>query len=646
MVVTSSTINLEKLVWGRRIEIPPIQRDYAWSSKGKDASADQLIRDLIVFHSKNKVGNYYLGNFIIVVENPDKLTELYNKEGTEDFVWSLLDGQQRLTSLTMIFNSIYIILNESSDPRAPHICNDIKSRFIFADESRFDTSEWGAAIFPRREETQEFLSWLLHDCTEDPKNYTSQDGSVTNIQEAAILFHKYIRKIYKKLGVDELIKFYDTLCKRVMVSLTITDEASMGFQMFQTANSRGTALTSYDMFRAFCIKRSQVDLQLPELNRLVVVQLLNVIEGYLNEYGKTDDARDTGVKSLMTAWMICRNGKRFTASVIIREIEELVESINSYSEMLGVINDLTLHAKKWLEYKSKTPMKREDAPGNFGRKGRKSWITIGRLEELGMTIFWPLVLSLRCAEDDENGSSTFICSSGKFKKSDSIIEMLQWTIIKGIVCKRLPIRGKSQDIENELVKDCNLIWNGYHKLDPMMDEEKIKERMQYWQLDHPKKENPTGFKDMELVEFHSGKDGNFKHAKILLHLLDSGMSDIDPRFTGQKIHVAKIFPPNNRDFNYIDEDFSNLLGNFILVRGSASGGVNKKFFEEDDMSFDERKKQLIKYSSDDSINTPLNHVKDVDEITRFIKIRSLNLKHRLEEKWKEFAKSQGIQLID
>ena len=177
MVVTSKSIPLGKIVWGRRIEIPPIQRDYAWTTKGDGASATQLIEDLISFHgNKNNTGNYYLGNFIIVVDNPNKLDELYESEGTEDMIWNLLDGQQRLTSLTMIYNSIYIILNESSDPRAPHICNDIKSRFIFADPDRFDTTEWKGAIYPRREETRDFLKWLIHECMEDPKNWISPDG--------------------------------------------------------------------------------------------------------------------------------------------------------------------------------------------------------------------------------------------------------------------------------------------------------------------------------------------------------------------------------------------------------------------------------------------------------------------------------------
>ena len=46
----------------------------------------------------------------------------------------------------------------------------------------------------------------------------------------------------------------------MFVSVTLTDDMTMGFQMFVTANATGLPLTSYDMFRAFVVKKIETGL--------------------------------------------------------------------------------------------------------------------------------------------------------------------------------------------------------------------------------------------------------------------------------------------------------------------------------------------------------------------------------------------------
>ena len=58
--------------------------------------------------------------------------------------------------------------------------------------------------------------------------------------------------------------------------------------------------------------------------------MLNVVEMTMRNFGKKDSEIDKEVKSIMTAWMICRDGKRHKESVIIRKIEDLVDSIDSF----------------------------------------------------------------------------------------------------------------------------------------------------------------------------------------------------------------------------------------------------------------------------------------------------------------------------
>ena len=97
MAVTTITTTLGELVKGRRVEIPPIQRDYSWkwgdTSKKEDVSAAQLWEDLKSFHDNNVESNYFLGGMISWVETDDPV-----QLTSEKLPWRLLDGQQRLTS--------------------------------------------------------------------------------------------------------------------------------------------------------------------------------------------------------------------------------------------------------------------------------------------------------------------------------------------------------------------------------------------------------------------------------------------------------------------------------------------------------------------------------------------------------------------
>ena len=88
----------------------------------------------------------------------------------------------------------------------------------------------------------------------------SKGNPQTKIVKVAMKYTNLVKKYIKENGVGDLIDFYITLRDKVLFGLTLTTDLSMGFQMFQTANDRGTSLTSYDMFRAFCIKHASVTL--------------------------------------------------------------------------------------------------------------------------------------------------------------------------------------------------------------------------------------------------------------------------------------------------------------------------------------------------------------------------------------------------
>ena len=85
-------LNLKSLFLRKKYVVPIYQRSYAWEKY----EIEQLIEDII-----ESEGNYYLGNLIV-----DRIDEN---------VFSVIDGQQRLTTLFLILCHVSsdLLLNDS-----------------------------------------------------------------------------------------------------------------------------------------------------------------------------------------------------------------------------------------------------------------------------------------------------------------------------------------------------------------------------------------------------------------------------------------------------------------------------------------------------------------------------------------------------
>lgn len=68
--------------------IPPYQRGYAWTEE----QAEDLVNDLYTAFQEDATNDYFLGSIVLVKKN----TKLFD----------VVDGQQRLVSLSLLFSVI------------------------------------------------------------------------------------------------------------------------------------------------------------------------------------------------------------------------------------------------------------------------------------------------------------------------------------------------------------------------------------------------------------------------------------------------------------------------------------------------------------------------------------------------------------
>lgn len=90
-----STQSLEQFFTGKTLFIPAYQRDYAWTRP----NVDDLFED--IEEAMELGGGHYLGTFILC--QPDKKGPV-----------NVVDGQQRLTTLTLLLNALINSVKDES----------------------------------------------------------------------------------------------------------------------------------------------------------------------------------------------------------------------------------------------------------------------------------------------------------------------------------------------------------------------------------------------------------------------------------------------------------------------------------------------------------------------------------------------------
>ena len=206
--------------------IPDFQRPYSW---GRD-QVDELLDDLTYFaFQEGDVGDlnpYFLGS-IVLIEGSDPAAKV-------------IDGQQRLTTLTILFAVLRELLPDLKESITKRICEP-------GDEIE--------GILPKvrlslRKRDQQFFEDYIQREGGFSKLSTEEvlSDSQTNIRDNTLHLKK---KLEEKYGTEEelrkLVKYLVQKCYLVVVS-TSDDESA--YRIFSVLNDRGMQLSNTDILKA------------------------------------------------------------------------------------------------------------------------------------------------------------------------------------------------------------------------------------------------------------------------------------------------------------------------------------------------------------------------------------------------------------
>jgi uncharacterized protein with ParB-like and HNH nuclease domain len=218
--------------------IPLFQRPYTWTTE----QAEELINDFLdSLDDEDESNSYFLGSIVLIKEDDLKPEA------------QVVDGQQRLLTLTILFSVIRYRLRELNNMR---YANDLTNH-MYKEESPIAKTPATYLINLRRDESF-FRDWVQNESespdgkviskikqlTDDLTN-TKNDGQ-KNMKDNAKLFFKKLEK-KSELELKRLVDFMFNRCFVIVVSTTDSDSA---FRIFAILNDRGLNLSHTDILKS------------------------------------------------------------------------------------------------------------------------------------------------------------------------------------------------------------------------------------------------------------------------------------------------------------------------------------------------------------------------------------------------------------
>lgn len=230
--------------------IPPYQRPYAWTTE----QAGELFDDLIEFMNSqsgqiDQLPPYFLGSIVLIK----------SEEAPEADV---VDGQQRLTTLTVLLSAIRANIDSSNAADITLLLYE-KGSQILSTQDRFRLS--------LRERDQEFFQNFVQ--REDGFSKlisleTADSDSRRNVRDNARLFDTRLKQLSEAKRVA-LAQFILTRCYLVAVA---TPDINSAYRIFSVLNTRGLDLAATDILKA------QIIGSLPERSRTAFTRKWENIE--------------------------------------------------------------------------------------------------------------------------------------------------------------------------------------------------------------------------------------------------------------------------------------------------------------------------------------------------------------------------------
>jgi len=265
--IEATDTSISKLLKEQKFYIDYFQREYRWEEKHIVTLVEDLTNTFLAAYTEGDkrssvatYQNYYLGP-VVFSKNPENGKK------------SIIDGQQRITSITLIL--IYLNQLQKDHDQQVNI-----SELIFSEK-------YGEKSFNMTDEDRE-------SCLESLFKTGQYEPTVDDSETVINLVNRYedIQNTFPEF-IDEhcLPHFIDWFTENVVIVEITAYSDDNAYTIFETMNDRGLSLTSTEMLKGYVLSRINDRKQRNEINDLWKLQIQK-----LNDFSKNAD------QSFFHAW--------------------------------------------------------------------------------------------------------------------------------------------------------------------------------------------------------------------------------------------------------------------------------------------------------------------------------------------------------
>ncbi|WP_158599081.1 DUF262 domain-containing protein [Planococcus salinus] len=500
-------VSIERLLSGQDFyEIPVLQRNYVWSKN----NIQDLLDDINASMDEDKNQDYFIGSMVFIEKDSRKV---------------VIDGQQRITTLSLIFSSAIKKFEE-------HGLKDFSGLYA---KYLYDSTHSGGDIVKRNRLKQhtkdnDFYSDLIR----TNKSFNASTTSQKNMQSAK----EFIDNEIKGMDIDILKDFVAYLSKRVFVVSMVASDFNIAFRIFETLNDRGAKLQPEDLLKNMLLKNLK-----EETYEEVANKWDSFIKVLTTEQGTTKVSTSTFLKHyIMSRGVLVQKAKLFEAiekNQKPQTKEPILEfDLDTDRDVKKFINDL--YEESILYVKA--------MEGKYDK-------AIDRCMRLGIKQTLVIVLASKDLEET------------KKRKVYDLMESLIFSIAI--------TNARTNELEKSLFKVAGKLRKGNEK--PEMFEEAIR-NLETLVIEK------KGLTLNSLREFKlTSKQADRKKAKYILEKMASSLDEID-HSAGTIEHIM----PEEKSDGWLhikrnSEEYDELvsrLGNLTLLNFSNNSSLKNKPFQE------------------------------------------------------------------
>ncbi|WP_187863724.1 DUF262 and DUF1524 domain-containing protein [Helicobacter pylori] len=322
----------------KQFVIPIYQRLYSW----KKEQCEQLWDDIIKTGGNDQIKGHFIGSILYALDG--------NTHSNNPLL--IIDGQQRLTTITLLFIALRDHLNDEDEFLEKFSREKIESYLINSDK---DGDKKFRLILS--ESDKDTLLSLIDENKRKPSELSLK------IMENFKLFEEWIRK-----NTDKLETIFKGLEKLMIVWIALKKEKDDPQLIFESMNSKGIELTQTDLIRNYIVMETEVEKQKDFYN------------GYWRAMEEDFKQNETLFNRFVRHYLTIKTGK-------IPNIKKVYEAFKDYQQKERIeIEDLLKDLQKYCGYFCQIAFKKE-ADKDLNKALRF-------LVDLEMDVVYPLLLEL------------------------------------------------------------------------------------------------------------------------------------------------------------------------------------------------------------------------------------------------------------